>query len=476
MDSVCLAAVCLLEVCLLMFVTDYTMHLLDHVKKIHFIGCGGSGMYPLIQILTAKGYDISGSDVLDGSIIRSEREMGVKVSLGHAADNVIGSDLVVYSAAIAKDNVELNAAASYGIPTVERSVLLGYVSRLYKDSICVSGTHGKTTTTSMITTALELAGRDPSAVIGGKLPLIGGYGKAGSGQSVVIEACEYHETFLHLTCAVGVILNIDNDHLEYYGTMGKLKLAFQKFALLSRTVVFNMDDKNTMDVVNSIDRPVLSFGIEEEARFRAVNIGEYKPGFFEFDVLELGEHFAHIKLGVPGYHNIYNALAMCAVCRFVGLTVEQCADAALNFKGAGRRFEVYGECNGALVIDDYAHHPTELRATLNTAKEMGYKRLIAVHQPFTYSRTKMLFNDFVDVLKIPDITVLTPIMGSREPNDPTITSAKLAAQIPGSVLVDSLEAAADWVKQNAREGDLVITLGCGDIYKASKMMVADNNK
>ena len=170
MDSVCLAAVCLLEVCLLMFVTDYTMHLLDHVKKIHFIGCGGSGMYPLIQILTAKGYDISGSDVLDGSIIRSEREMGVKVSLGHAADNVIGSDLVVYSAAIAKDNVELNAAASYGIPTVERSVLLGYVSRLYKDSICVSGTHGKTTTTSMITTALELAGKPARAMISSSRP------------------------------------------------------------------------------------------------------------------------------------------------------------------------------------------------------------------------------------------------------------------------------------------------------------------
>jgi murC: UDP-N-acetylmuramate--alanine ligase len=157
--------------------TDYTQHLLDNVKKIHFIGCGGSGMYPLIQILAAKGYDISGSDVLDGSIIRSEREMGVKVTLGHSADNVIGADLVVYSAAIAKDNVELNAAASYGITTVERSVLLGYVSRLYKQSICVSGTHGKTTTTSMITTALELAGRDPSAVIGGKLPLIHGYGR-----------------------------------------------------------------------------------------------------------------------------------------------------------------------------------------------------------------------------------------------------------------------------------------------------------
>ena len=449
----------------------YDPKLLEGVRTIHFIGCGGSGTYPLIQILHSRGYAITGSDVEETKNTEAERALGVRVCIGHDAANVGNADLVVYSAAIHDDNPELQAARARGIKAVERSVMLGYISRTHAQSIGVAGTHGKTTTTGMITTMLELAGRDPAAVIGGKLPLIGGYGKAGSGQSVVIEACEYHETFLHLTCAVGVILNIDNDHLEYYGTMGKLKLAFQKFALLSRTVVFNMDDKNTMDVVNSIDRPVLSFGIEEEARFRAVNIGEYKPGFFEFDVLELGEHFAHIKLGVPGYHNIYNALAMCAVCRFVGLTVEQCANAALNFKGAGRRFEVYGECNGAVVVDDYAHHPTEIRATLNTAKELGYNRVIAVHQPFTYSRTKMLFNDFVDVFKIPDITVITPIMGSREPNDPTITSAKLAAQIPNSVLVDSLEAAADWVKQNAREGDLVITLGCGDIYKASKMMV-----
>ena len=451
--------------------TDYNQHLLDNVKKIHFIGCGGSGMYPLIQILAAKGYEISGSDVLDGSIIRYEREMGVKVSLGHSADNIIGVDMVVYSAAISKDNVELCAASSYGIPTIERSVLLGYVSRLYKDSICVSGTHGKTTTTSMITTALELAGRDPSAVIGGKLPLIGGYGKAGSGQSVVIEACEYHETFLHLTCAVGVILNIDNDHLEYYGTMGKLKLAFQKFALLSRTVVFNMDDKNTMDVVNSIDRPVLSFGIEEEARFRAVNIGEYKPGFFEFDVLELGEHFAHIKLGVPGYHNIYNALAMCCCVRPLGLKPEDAVRAAEQFHGTGRRFEIKGECNGAVIVDDYAHHPTELAATLATAKEMGYDRVIAVHQPFTYSRTKMLMDDFAKVLRAADQVVLLPIMGGREKDDGSVRSEDLAAKLPGSVVVDGLEGAAAWVRQNAKKGDLVVCMSCGDLYKAADMMV-----
>ena len=454
--------------------SDYDQHLLDHVKKIHFIGCGGSGMYPLIQILAAKGYEISGSDVLDGSTIRSEREMGIKVTLGHSAANVMGADMVVYSAAIAKDNVERAAAESYGIPTVERSVLLGYVSRLYKNSICVSGTHGKTTTTSMITTALELAGCDPSAVIGGKLPLIGGYGKAGKGDDIVVEACEYAETFLKLTPYLSVVLNIDNDHLDYYGSMGELKFAFKRFCLMTRFMIFaNADDKNTMDVMFTLQRRVRTFAIHNEADYRAVNVQEYRPGFYEFD-LETWDHAqGHIKLAVPGYHNIYNALAMCSVCLSMGLTVEQCANALLSFKGACRRFEVYGECNGAVVVDDYAHHPTEMRATLTTAKELGYKRLIAVHQPFTYSRTKMLLDDFVDVLKLADIAVLTPILGSREPFDPTINSAMLAEKVPGSVLVDGLKEAAQWVKDNAREGDLVVTLGCGDIYKAARMMVQE---
>ena len=349
--------------------SDYDQHLLDHVKKIHFIGCGGSGMYPLIQILAAKGYEISGSDVLDGSTIRSEREMGIKVTLGHSAANVVGADMVVYSAAIAKDNVERAAAESYGIPTVERSVLLGYVSRLYKNSICVSGTHGKTTTTSMITTALELAGCDPSAVIGGKLPLIGGYGKAGKGDDIVVEACEYAETFLKLTPYLSVVLNIDNDHLDYYGSMGELKFAFKRFCLMTRFMIFaNADDKNTMDVMFTIQRRVRTFAIHNDADYRAVNVQEYRPGFYEFDLESWDHAHGHIKLAVPGYHNIYNALAMCSVCLSMGLTVEQCANALLSFKGACRRFEVYGECNGAVVVDDYAHHPTEMRATLTTAK------------------------------------------------------------------------------------------------------------
>ena len=454
--------------------SNYDQRLLDHVRKIHFIGCGGSGMFPLIQILAAKGYEISGSDVLDGSIIQTERKMGIRVTLGHNANNIVGADMVVYSAAIPKNNVELSAAESYGIPTVERSVLLGYVSRLYKSSICVAGTHGKTTTTAMITTALELAGRDPSAVIGGKLPLIGGYGKAGMGDEIVVEACEYAETFLKLTPYLSVVLNIDNDHLDYYGSMGELKFAFKRFSLMTQFMIFaNADDKNTMDVMYTIQRRVRTFGIKNGGDYQAVNISEYRPGFYEFDLREWTTNgvTGHIKLAVPGYHNIYNALAMCAVCRSMGLSVAQCAEALDNFKGACRRFEVYGECNGAVVADDYAHHPTEMRATLTTARELGYKRLIAVHQPFTYSRTKMLLDDFADVLKLADIAVLTPILGSREPNDPTITSEKLAAKVPGAVTVESLDAAAEWVRQNAREGDLVLTLGCGDIYKAARMMV-----
>lgn len=445
--------------------------LLEGVKTVHFIGCGGSGTYPLIQILHSRGFAITGSDVEETKNTEAERALGVKVTIGHDAANLGDADLVVYSAAIHDDNPELKAAKARGIKAVERSVLLGYVTRMHPQSVGVAGTHGKTTTTGMITTMLELAGRDPAAVIGGKLPLIGGYGKAGSGQNAVIEACEYHETFLHLTCAVGVILNIDNDHLEYYGTMGQLKLAFQKFALLSRTVVFNMDDRNTVDVMNSIDRPVLSFGITEEARFRAVNIAEYKPGFYEFDVIELGERFAHIRLGVPGYHNIYNALAMCCCVRPLGLKPEDAVRAAEEFHGTGRRFEIKGECNGAVIVDDYAHHPTELAATMKTAKGLGYNRVIAVHQPFTYSRTKMLMDDFADVLRLADQVVLLPVMGGREADDGSVKSEQLAAKIPGSVVVDGLEGAANWVKQNAGKGDLVVCMSCGDLYKAADMMV-----
>lgn len=452
--------------------SGFNKNLLENVHRLHFIGIGGSGMFPLVQILASKGYEITGSDVNEGHIIEAERAMGIPVQMGHDPKNIEGADMIVYSAAIHEENPELHAAHTHGIPCVERSVMLGYVCRLYPRSICVAGTHGKTTTTSMITTMLELAGQDPAAVIGGKLPLIGGYGKAGTGTSVVIEACEYAETFLRLAPTIGIILNIDNDHLDYYGTLGQLKFAFKRFALLcSHTLIANADDDNTMQVVNSIDRHVRTFAIQRQADYQAVHLVEYKPGYFEFDVLEMGDAFTHIRLGAPGRHNVYNALAMVCCVRLLGLTQDDAVRAAEHFRGAGRRFELKGEINGAAVADDYAHHPTELRATLETAREMDYKRIWAVHQPFTYSRTRMLLDDFAEVLQLADKVVLTPIMGGREPDDGSVKSEDLAAKIPGCVVVESLAAAAEYIRQHAEPGDLVITLGCGDVYKASDMMV-----
>ena len=453
--------------------STYNPHLLDGIHRLHFIGVGGSGMYPLVQIMHKRGYQITGSDVEQTKVTDSEQAMGIKVFFGHAAENIGNAQMIVYSAAIHEDNPEMQAAHAAGIPCIERSILLGFVSRVYEHSVCISGTHGKTTTTSMITTMLELAGRDPAAVIGGKLPLIHGYGKAGTGREIVVEACEFSETFLQLTPAISIILNIDNDHLDYYGTLGKLKFAFRRFALLTQhTVIANLDDANTRDVVGGVDRPVRTFAVNNpEADYTAVNIKMYKPGFYEFDVLEWGDFFAHLRLGIPGRHHIYNALAMCCCVRILNLTPEDAAVAAEHFTGAARRFQILGEVNGATVVDDYAHHPTEVRATLETAKSLGYNQVWAVHQPFTYSRTKALMDDFVSALEIADHVVITPIMGSREVDDGSVKSEDLAARIPGSVVVGGLQEAADYIKAHAQKGDLVITLGCGDVYKAANMML-----
>ncbi len=452
----------------------FNPNLLDGVHRLHFIGIGGSGMFPLVQIMHTKGYEITGSDVNEGSILETERAMGIQISMGHKAENVVGADMVIYSAAIHQDNPEIQEADARGIPMMERSELLGYVSRLYNRSICVAGTHGKTTTTGLITSALELAGEDPAAVIGGKLPLINGYGKAGNGGSIVIEACEFAETFLQLTPNIAVLLNIDNDHLDYYGSMGQLKLAFKKFALLANhTIVANADDEGVIQVINSIDREVRTFSIEQGADYQAVNIQEYKPGFYEFDVEEWGSFYVHIRMSAPGYHNIYNALAMVVVTRLMNLHPQVAEEAAASFKGMGRRFEILGEVNGVTVADDYAHHPTEVAATLKTAKKLGYKKVWALHQPFTYSRTRNLLDDFAKVLQAADEVVLTPIMGSREVDDGSVCTQDLADKIPGSVVTGSLEEAAQYVKEHAQPGEFVITLGCGDVYKAAHKILGD---
>ena len=451
----------------------FNSNLLNGKTKLHFIGIGGSGMFPLVEILHAVGYTITGSDMGEGDILERERAMGIPVFHGHQAENVRGTELVVYSAAIPPENPELLEAQRLGIPAVERSVLLGYVANTYPHPICIAGTHGKTTTTAMTSQIMISAGTDASAIIGGKLPLIDAYGRYGAGREIVVEACEYHNTFLHLIPYVSVILNIDADHLEFFGSMDNLKQSFRRFALLTEhAIVANLDDANTREVLKSVDRNVITFGIDASAEFQAVHVTEYRPSFFSFDVVERGVQTAHIRLSVPGRHNVYNALAAYVCASMFGCTAEQCKEGLEAFRGAGRRFEILGENKGVTIADDYAHHPTELEATLSSAIKMDYRKVWAVFQPFTYSRTQMLLDDFARVLSMADHVVLTRIMGSREKaEDYDIRTEDLAKKIPGSVWFSTFEEVTAYVIEHAQPGDLVITLGCGDIYKAAKMML-----
>lgn len=450
------------------------MSILDGVKKIHFVGIGGSGMFPIVQILAGRGYTITGSDVNEGDIINYEREMGIKINIPHESSAVEGADLLVYSAAIFKDNCEIARAKELGIPCVERSIMLGEVSRFFNKAICVSGTHGKTTTTSLISQIMIMAGKDPACVIGGKLPLINGYGRDGKGENVVIESCEFSYTFLELSPYLAIVLNIDHDHLEFFKTFENLKASFKKFAdLASGAVLINGDDENTTSTIKDMKVPVITFGREEGVDYRAINIRKEHQSFYSYDVEYKGKMISTIHLSIPGVHNVYNSLAAFAACHMNGVEISDIEKGINSFGGAGRRFEILGTVNGVTIADDYAHHPEEIRATLNAANDMGFKRVWAVFQPFTYSRTKMLLNDFADSLQLADKVVMTEIMGSREKNTIGIYTKDLARLIPGSVWFEGFEGVVNYCKENVQPGDLVITLGCGDIYKAAKMMLKE---
>ncbi len=449
--------------------------LLKQVKRIHFIGIGGSGMCPLAEILHNEGYLLSGSDNNETDTLARIRSMGIPVAMGQRAENIEGAEMIIYTAALLKDNPELVAALESGIPTFERSKLLGAVTRLYPNSICISGTHGKTTACSMLAQVLIEADFDPTAVIGGKLPLTGTNGMVGHSEHMVCEACEFVDTFLDLSPDIAVILNVDEDHLDYFKTFDNLKKSFTKFAsMATKMIIFNGDDLNTVDTVvpaaEISKKPVISFGLDDGNIYRAVNV-ELKNEFASFDLIRYGENVGRVTLGVPGKHHVYNALAVIASAMESGVSFDQCVKGILDFKGAGRRFEILDVVDGITIADDYAHHPKELEVTLKTAMNMGYNRVWAVHQPFTYSRTHILFDEFVRVLQIPDKCVLTEIMGSREVNTYGIYTSQLAEKIPGSVWFNTFDEVAEYVVDNAQSGDLIITLGCGDIYKAAKIMI-----
>lgn len=461
--------------------------LLKNKKHIHFIGIGGSGMYPLAQILHSKGYYLTGSDNNETETLEAVRKMGIPVFMGQRAENVKGADLIVYSAAIMKDNPELIAAKESDAEVIERSELLGYVTGCYDSAVCISGTHGKTTASSMLTQIFVDSDVDITCVIGGKLPAIGGSGRAGKSDIMVCEACEFVDTFLRLYPDVAVILNVDADHLEYFKTLDNIKKSFIKFANnATKAIIYNGDDKNTAEVVTKADdKEKISFGFSEDNDYYAKITA--KSGLrTDFDVYYKGEKQSEMTIFVPGDHNVLNALAAIVSARYQGIEYKDIAKGLYNFTGAIRRFQKIDEINGITIVDDYAHHPAELSVTLKAAKALDFKRIWAVFQPLTYSRTKILLNDFKDALSIADIAVITDIMGSREKNTIGIYSRDLAKIIPGSVFFDcdneiqdrqtaerkneNFKEIADYIADNAKAGDLIITCGCGDVYKLAKIL------
>lgn len=440
--------------------------IIDNVKHIHMIGIGGSGMCPLAEILHSKGYVLTGSDNNESDPLKRVKALGVKVFMGHAAENIKGAELVVYSAAISKENPEIVEAERLGIPLMERSQLLGALTRKYDNVIGVCGTHGKTSVTSMITQILILNKMEPTAVIGGKLPLINSNGIAGKSEIMVCESCEFVDTFLQLSPDITVLLNIDNDHLDYFKTMENMVASFKKFIAMGKVCYVNGDDELAYSAAKDAGVKTVTFGFDSKNDYYAKNEKVGKFGF-SFDVVKGEETLCNIELKIPGHHNILNALSAFAVAYDLGVSPDGIKSALESFTGAGRRFEFLGEFNGFVLADDYAHHPTEIKATLTAAKNLDYNRVIAVFQPFTFSRTALLKDDFIKALSIADKVILTPIMGSREVNTFNIYSEDLAKELPNCVIVDGFENIANEIINTAKEGDIVITMGGGDIYKAA---------
>lgn len=448
-------------------------NLLDTVKKLHFVGIGGSGMCPMAEILFHNGYILTGSDSSESDTLERIKGYGIKVFKGHDAKNIGDAEMVVYTAACKQDNPELVAARDKGIPVLERSVVLGFLTKKYKNAIGVSGTHGKTTTTGMITQILIEAGEDPSAVIGGKLPFIGSNGRVGKSETMVCEACEYVDTFLQLYPAVSVILNIDADHLDYFKTLENIIKSFRQFSMQTgKTIVVNGDNKNAMEAVEGLSHAeIITFGMTDKCDYYPTEMNEEDTACEDFTIMHRGQKICRVSLNVPGEHNMMNAIAAAAVAYNMGVEGKYIKKALEDFVGVHRRFEILGKFGGVTVADDFAHHPTELKAVLTSASKMGYNNVWAIFQPHTFSRTALLLDDFAAALSIPEHVVMTEILAVREVNTYNIHTSDIAAKVPGSCHFESFEEIADYVMSNAGENDLILTLGGGDIYKCANLIV-----
>lgn len=441
-----------------------------NAHHIHMIGIGGSGMCPIAELLLSRGFKITGSDRNDNANVKRLKNLGITVYSEHNAENINGADLVAFSAAVPHDNPEMIAADSLGLPKMERSQLLGAITRCYNNVIGVSGTHGKTTVSSMITQILMINKQNPNAVIGGKLPMANSSCVVGNSQTLVCESCEFVDSFLQFSPDITVLLNIDNDHLDYFKTMENLENSFKKFVSKGKICYANGDDSRVKNVVSNIDANVVTYGFENTNDYYPENITAGKRGFC-FDVMNGGKKICRLEMSAPGKHNIYNGLVSFAVCYEMGVSPDGIADAISKFTGAGRRFEFIGEAKGITVVDDYAHHPTEMSATLQAAKTLDYKKVIVVFQPYTYSRVALLRDGMIDALSVADKVFMTPIVAAREENVYGVSSEDVTNALPDAEVVADYDTLAQKMINSAEEGDLIITMGAGDIYKVAHIIL-----
>ena len=435
-------------------------------NHVHLVGIGGVSMRPLGLVLAGAGIRVTGSDMNRSASTQELENQSIPVSIGHQAENIQGACCLIRTAAAHNDNPEIAAARAAGIPVFERAQAWGEIMRHYENAVCISGTHGKTTTTSMMTHILMEAQADPTVMIGGYLPLLKAGHRVGQGKTILLESCEYCDSFLNFFPTLAVVLNVEADHLDYFADLQAVQASFHKFAAMaSSAVIANGDDLHTMQAMEGLD--VITFGLNPGNRITAENMC---PDWRHFDVVCDGEFYCHLDMAVLGKHNALNALAAAGAAWKLGIPGEVVSRGLATFSGAGRRMEHKGEYNGALVYDDYAHHPDELAATIDAVRSMGEHRLVMAFQPHTYTRTHALFADFVRELRKVDVLVLAEIYAARERNTVGISSRDLQQQIPGSIYCETLPQVTQRLRELAQPGDVILTVGAGDIYRAGEAL------
>lgn len=457
------------------------MYKIDFKKPIHihFIGIGGISMSGLAEILLEEHFTVSGSDSTESDLTRHLSEMGITIFYGQKASNIIdGIDLVVYTAAIREDNPEFICAREKGLPMITRAELLGQIMDNYQDSIAVAGTHGKTTTTSMISQILLAAKCDPTITVGGILKAIDGNLRVGKSDVFISEACEYTNSFLHFYPKYSVILNVEAEHLDFFKDIHDIRTSFHKFAANTRedgAIIINGEIPDYKEITAGLRPQIITFGLSDSCDFHPADISFDAKACATFTAMYHDEALMTVSLGVPGMHNVSNALAAIALSLDLKIPKEDILKGLLSFGGADRRFQYKGCVDGVTIIDDYAHHPTEIRATLTAAANYPHKRLILAFQPHTYSRTKAFLDDFAEVLSMADLVVLADIYAAREKNTYGISSrdilAKLKERDCDCYYFPSFEEIEKFLLKNCMNGDLLITMGAGNIVNVGEHLL-----